>query len=221
MSHGDDAGLRLPPTVSPQQIVIVPIVRDPADSHIAEEAESLASEIRQLSYEGSEVRVSVDLRDREATSKRWEWTRKGVPIIIELGPRDLKEDAVTVRRRDADDLGRATVERQQAAPRIVAMLEQIQRSYLEQAVTRLATRTAHGISGLEEFRNWFDVDENDANASGFVRAPWSEAPESLSLLEDMKVSVRCLPFDQDLPDGSACVLTGKPAVTEALFAKAY
>jgi prolyl-tRNA synthetase len=221
MSHGDDVGLRLPPTVAPRQVVIVPIPRGDDGPAVLEEAEALAREIGELSFEGTEVRVMADLRDREPPDKRWEWTRKGVPLVLELGPRDLKEGVVALRRRDAGDAKPESLERSQVATAIPALLAEIQAAYHGAASERLSSRTQREIKDMEDFRRWFDTDPADASAGGFVRAPWSEAPESAELLEDLKVTVRCLPFDQDLPPDSRCVLTGKPAVVEAVFAKAY
>ena len=221
MSHSDDVGLRLPPSVAPQQVVIVPIPRGDDGPAVLEEAQALAKEISELSFDGGEVRVSADLRDREAPDKRWEWTRKGVPLILELGPRDLSEGVVALRRRDVGDKRPEPLERTRVAEAIPALLAEIQESYRGAAAERLAARTRDDIAEAGAFREWFDTDPADASAGGFVRAPWSEAPESKELLEELKVTVRCLPFDQHLPEGSRCVLTGKPAVTEAVFAKAY
>ena len=220
MSHSDDVGLRLPPTVAPQQVVIVPIPRGEEAEAVLDAARELARELGDLSFEGAPVRVSADLRDREPPDKRWEWTRKGVPLIIELGPRDLKEGVVALRRRDSDAKPES-LERAKVADAVPALLAEIQGAYHRAAAQRLDARTRSDIETFDEFRAWFDTDPGDASAGGFVRAPWSEAPESAELLEGLKVTVRCLPFDQDLPDGSRCVLTGKPAVTEAIFAKAY
>ena len=126
-----------------------------------------------------------------------------------------------MRRRDDEDLGMESVPRGEIGTWIAPVLEQMQAGYFELAAERLATRTAREIGSLDEFREWFAGDDEDAAASGFVRAPWSEAAESASMLEELKVSVRCIPFDQQLAPGSACVLTGKPAVVEAVFGKAY
>jgi prolyl-tRNA synthetase len=221
MSHSDDVGLRLPPTVAPQQVVIVPIPRGDDGPAVLEAAEDLAREIGDLSFEGTPVRVSADLRDREPPDKRWEWTRKGVPLVLELGPRDLKEGVVALRRRDAGDSKPESLERSQVATAIPALLAEIQGSYHRAAAERLSSRTKLDVQDIDEFREWFDTDPADADAGGFLRAPWSEAPESAQLLEELKVTVRCLPLDQNLPPDSRCVLTGKPAVTEAIFAKAY
>ena len=220
MSHSDDVGLRLPPTVAPQQVAIVPIPRGDDGPAVLEAAEELAKEIGDLSLDGIPVRVSADLRDREPPDKRWEWTRKGVPLVLELGPRDLKEGVVALRRRDVDAKPES-LERSQVATAIPALLAEIQDSYHRAATERLGSRTKRGVEGIDEFREWFDTDPADADAGGFLRAPWSEAPESAQLLEELKVTVRCLPLDQDLPPDSRCVLTGKPAVAEAVFAKAY
>jgi prolyl-tRNA synthetase len=181
----------------------------------------LAREIEGLSFQGTEVRVMADLRDREPPAKRWEWTRKGVPLILELGPRDLKDGVVALRRRDVEDARPESIERSRIAEVVPALLAEIQDTYHRAAAERLGSRTQREIEGPEDFRAWFDTDPADASAGGFVRAPWSEAPESAELLGELKVSVRCLPFDQDLPAGSRCVLDGKPAVVEAVFAKAY
>ena len=222
MSHGDDDGLRLPPTVAPQQVVIVPIARDPEQAApVLDAAKALAEELQGTSFQGREVRALADLRDRKAPDKRWEWIRKGVPVVIEIGPRDLDEGVVSVRRRDADGFGAEPLARDAAAEQIPAILEQMQRGYFEEAQTRLATHTANDIESLAAFEEWFDDGSEGGISKGFVRAPWSEAPETAELLEKLKVTVRCIPTDQRLDPGSACVLTGKPAVVEAVFAKAY
>jgi prolyl-tRNA synthetase len=220
MSHGDDLGLRLPPTVAPQQVVVIPVLRGKDDDAVRAEVEALTAEIREQSFQGGPLRVLADFRDREGPAKRWEWTRKGVPLIIEIGPRDLDQGVVAVRRRDDEELSMESVPRGEIGAKVGPILEQMQVGYFELAAERLAARTAGDIEGPDAFREWF-AGEEDAAASGFVRAPWSEAAESAAILEELKVSVRCIPFDQQLAPGSACVLTGKPAVVEAVFGKAY
>ena len=221
MSHGDDAGLRLPPTVAPQQVVIVPIIRDEGGDEVIAAAQALAAELSATSFGGAPLRATADLRDRGAPDKRWEWIRKGVPVVIEIGPRDLSEGVVAVRRRDSEDFGFESLDRDSAVTEIQAILEQMQSGYFSAAETRLKTHTATDITEMTAFAAWFDDGAEGGISKGFVRAPWSEAPESEALLEDLKVTVRCIPFDQRLPEGSTCVLTGKPAVVEAVFAKAY
>ena len=221
MSHSDDDGLRLPPRVAPQQVVVVPILRGDSADAVRAYAEELAAEIGAQSYAGAEVRAMADLRDREPPAKRWEWVRKGVPLILEVGPRDIEQEAVMMRRRDAEEPKGESVPRGEIAARVPVLLEEIQGNYLRIAGERLAARTARDIDNLDDFRRWFEGDDGDPDSGGFVRAPWSEAAESAAVFEDLKVSVRCIPFDQQLPDGAACVLTGEPARVEAIFARAY
>ncbi|MGD9736248.1 MAG: aminoacyl--tRNA ligase-related protein [Solirubrobacterales bacterium] len=221
MSHSDDDGLRLPPTVAPSQVVIVPILRGEESNEVAVAAEALAAELRERSFAGAPVRAEVDSRDRGPADRRWEWVKKGVPLVIELGPRDLASGELAVRQRTALEGKPEIVGREDFVAAVEDVLGLIQREYFTAAAERLESRTAHEIADLEGFRRWFEGDEGDATGGGFVRAPWSEAPESLAVLEELKASVRCLPLDQRLPDGARCVLTGEPAKVEAVFGKAY
>jgi prolyl-tRNA synthetase len=221
MSHADDDGLRLPPTVAPAQVTIVPILRGETADEVAAAARALAAECGELSFRGAPVRATVDDRDREPTAKRWEWIRKGVPVVVEIGPRDLAEGAVSVRRRDDLESKPQALAHGDFTAGLADLLGEIQDGYLATAAARLESRTARDIDDLGDFKRWFEVDEGDATLGGFVRAPWSGAPESLAILEDLKASVRCLPLDQDLPAGRRCVLTGEPATVEAVFGKAY
>jgi prolyl-tRNA synthetase len=221
MSHSDDDGLRLPPAVAPSQVVIVPILRGEQSAEVAAAARALAAELRECSFDGAPVRATVDERDRGPADRRWEWVKKGVPIVIELGPRDLANGELAVRRRPALEQKPEAVARDAFVAGIEATLEAIQRGYFDAAAARLESRTARDVADLEGFRRWFEGDEGDASEGGFVRAPWSEAPESLAVLEELKASVRCLPLDQALPADARCVLTGQPAKVEAVFGKAY
>jgi prolyl-tRNA synthetase len=223
MSHGDDDGLRLPPTVAPQQVVVVPIARDPEQAEAVEaEARSIAAELRAAQFGNADLRVLADLRDRGAPDKRWEWIRKGVPVVIEVGPRDIEEGVVAVRRRDSEGFKPDSLARASVAAEVPRLLEEIQRGYFESAANRLAEQTASDIADRTAFEEWFDDGSGEGGSSkGFVRAPWSEAPESEEIMERLKVSVRCLPSDQRLAPNASCVLTGQPAVVEAVFAKAY
>jgi prolyl-tRNA synthetase len=221
MSHSDDDGLRLPPSVAPSQVTIVPILRGEESAEVAAAAEALAAELRERSFGGAPIRATVDSRDRGPADKRWEWVKKGVPVVIELGPRDLANGELAVRLRTQLEQKPATFARDAFVAEVEAILERIQRGYFDAAAERLESRTARDIVDLGDFRQWFEADEGDSTQGGFVRAPWSEAPESLAILEELKASVRCLPLDQQLAPGSKCVLTGEPAVVEAVFGKAY
>jgi prolyl-tRNA synthetase len=182
-------------------------------------AEELAAELRGLTALGAPLRVSVDLRDRKPAEKRWEWIRKGAPVVIELGERDIDSGVVTATRRNDPDLGREQIDRDDAAARIAEIVDAMQGEYFSEAADRMAARTATDITDVDAFREYFAGDETDSG--GFVRAPWSEDPETEKIMGELGVSVRCVPFDQTLADGAVCVISGAPAKVEAVFAKAY
>ena len=218
MTHADDNGLRLPPRIAPKQVQIVPITRDDP-AKVNDAAEELATELRKLSALGAPLRVNVDLRDRKPAEKRWEWIRKGAPVVIELGERDIDSGVVTATRRNDPDLGREQLEKDGAAAKIAEIVEAMQAEYFSEASDRMAARTATDIADVDAFREYFSGDETDSG--GFVRAPWSEDPETEKEMGELGVSVRCIPFDQNLSEGAVCVISGAPAKVEAVFAKAY
>ena len=198
--------------------MIVPITRDDPDK-VNDAAEALAAELRKLTALDAPLRVSVDLRDRKPAEKRWEWIRKGAPVVIELGERDIDSGVVTATRRNDPELGREQIDLDGAAEKIAGIVEAMQGEYFAEASDRMAARTATDIADVDAFREYFSGDETDSG--GFVRAPWSEDPETEKTMGELGVSVRCIPFDQDLAEGAVCVISGAPAKVEAVFAKAY
>jgi prolyl-tRNA synthetase len=218
MTHADDNGLRVPPRVAPQQVQIVPITRDdPAP--VLEAAAGLQAELGKRSWMEAPIRANVDSRDRKPAEKRWEWIRKGVPVVIEIGERDIDQGVVTVTRRDDDALTRDAVPRDDAAEAVAGALGEIQQGYFDQASKRLLERTRDDITTIDQFREFFSSDDTDSG--GFVKAPWSEDPETEKIMGELGVSVRCIPFDEELPPDARCVITGGPAKVVAIFAKAY
>jgi prolyl-tRNA synthetase len=218
MTHADDNGLRMPPRVAPQQVQIVPITRaDPAP--VTEAATTLRDEIAGQSSSDAPVRVAVDSRDRKPAEKRWEWIRKGVPIVIELGERDIEQGVVTMTRRDDPELRRDAIPRDGAAEAVAGVLGDVQTGYFEEASQRLRERIRDDVTTLEEFREFFASEETESG--GFVSAPWSEDPGTIEVMGELGVSVRCIPFDAELPSDARCVITGGTARVMAIFAKAY
>jgi prolyl-tRNA synthetase len=218
MCHGDDNGLRVPPRVAPKQVVIVPIARDDP-AQVFEAADALAAELDALEAFGVPVRATVDKHDRKPAEKRWEYIRKGAPIVVELGGRDIEGGVVTLTMRNDPELERDQVPRDRFLAELPATLEQMQGQYLEDARGFLEDRTTSGITDVEQFREFFSGD--DLDSGGFVRAPWCEDPETEKVMGELGVSVRCIPFDQNLAEGAKCVISGAPATVEAVFAKAY
>ena len=218
MTHGDDNGLRVPPRVAPRHVRIIPITRDDPTA-VLEAARELQDELAARSWTDVPVRAEVDFRDRKPAEKRWEWIRKGVPVVIELGERDLEQGVVTMTRRDDSGLTRDAIPRDGAVEAVVGVLDDMQTGYFQEASERLRERTRDDITTLEEFREFFSGE--DPESGGFVKAPWSEEPETEKTMAELGVSVRCIPFGEELPPDARCVITGGAARVVAIFAKAY
>jgi prolyl-tRNA synthetase len=218
MTHADDNGLRVPPRVAPGQVKIVPITRGD-QAPVLEAADALRAEIADATWSGGSVRADVDTRERKPAEKRWEWIRKGAPLVIELGGRDIDASVVTVTRRDDPELARNQVPRDGAAEAVIGLLEEIQTGYFEEAHRRLRERTRDDITDVDAFREFFSGEETESG--GFVRAPWSENPATEETMAEFGVTVRCIPFDAELPSDARCVITGGAARVVAIFAKAY
>jgi prolyl-tRNA synthetase len=199
MGHGDDAGLRIPPSLAPVQAVVV-LVRD--EEGAGERAAALAAELRDAG-----VRVQLDDRVDTGFGRRAvEWELKGVPVRIELGPRDVAAGTAALVRRDvAGD--KATVPLEGLGARVTDVLEEIQSSLHRQALERRESRTAEA-AGLEEAR--------EAAQSGFARVPWDLIRDSETDLAADALTVRCLQReDGGIPGSSA-----EPGLT-ATVGKAY
>lgn len=215
MCHGDDDGLRLPPRITPKQIVIIPIVpKAELEKDVFAYAEKVANKLRASQFYGQPLSVLVDKRDRRGGEKNWEWIKKGVPLRIEVGPRDIESNAMMVSRRDQPHKEKHKIHIDQIENEVVRMLGEIQKNYFE---TAQAYRDAHiekNLTSFKELQEFFTAKE------GFVLAKWCGEIETEKLLEDLKVTVRCLPLKQSHTKGR-CILTGKPATLDAIFAKSY
>jgi len=208
MAHGDDKGLRLPPALAPHQVVIVPIYRtDDERTRVLEATGTLA---RQLD---PGVRVKIDDRDEHRPGYKFnEWEVKGVPVRIDVGPRDLDAGVVTLMRRDTgekEQVGLAGV-----PSRVAELLAEIQRSLFDQAA-RFRDDHTYRASTFEELRDRLAAD------GGFVVGPWCGSPDCEAKVKaETKATIRYLPLDPSPVDG-ACVVCGQSAIEEAAWAQAY
>lgn len=223
MAHSDDNGLRTPPRIAPWQVVIVPILRNDGDQQVVMDyCKSLKMELTSHFYADEKLRVKIDARDISGSDKRWEWIKKGAPLVLEIGPRDVESGKVCVTRRDQLDQGKKFLARTEFMTSVVGELAAIQQNMFDQALAFQKERMVTHIKTKAEFEAYFikDADNSFVGGQGFVRAKWSGDPESLSVLDAFGVTIRCIPFEQDGVDGT-CVLTGKPATRDAIFARAY
>ena len=210
MTHGDDRGLRLPPRVAPQQVVIVPIVGEDERADVLKAAAAVADELR-----AAGVRVRVDDRPELRPGFKFnEWELKGVPVRIELGSRDLAASAVTVARRDTGGKEQVPLARVPAA--VDELLRDVQASLFESARDERERRTLRDPSGYDELVAYL------REARGFAVAPWCGREECEARVKaESSATIRCLPLDEEPPERGACISCGRPAATSAVWAQAY
>jgi len=228
MTHGDDDGLRTPPRIAPQQIVILPMLRDnDGDAALLEYCAQLRAKLAALSVFDEKVRVLLDKRPGKATAKRWGWVKKGVPLILEIGGRDAEGGQVSVLRRDrlwredgkANFVGMAQDDFVAAA---AGELEAIQTALYQEARVRRDAQIERGVSDLDGLAAYF---AEDKAFPGWVELCWSR-PTGAALdkvveqLKALKLTIRNTPMDAAPAEG-LCPFTGEPAVERILVARAY
>ena len=215
MAHADDDGLRLPPSLAPYQVVIVPINwKEAKRAEINTACDNLAKRLRQQNCFEEPIRVFIDTGFDQPVTKRWSWVKKGVPLIIEVGPRDIEKDQVAVFNRTNLQAGSQNHSSLKFVNQIRETLTTIQNKMLDLAIEYRNNMKVDSVSNLEDLRAHFKT------KTGFVRGKWCEDAKTEALLKEFAVTVRCIPYDQSSTEG-ACLLTGAPAKTEAIFAKAY
>ena len=225
MAHSDDDGFVLPPRVAPTQIVILPVMPKPEhEGPILEACQKLAAELKAQLFHGRPVTVEIDKRDLGGGVKNWEWIKKGVPVRIEIGPRDLENGSVALTRRDQTPKDKQFLPSTEVVSGIVGTLQSIQDTLLARA---LAFRNEHTveITSMDKFRKFFtpaNADQPETHG-GFALVHWAgTAEDEEALQQEMKVTVRCIPNDSTLRGGAGtCILTGKPAEGRVIFAKSY
>jgi prolyl-tRNA synthetase len=209
MVHGDDQGLMLPPRLAPIQVVVVPIWRSEAQR---QQVMAVVEDMRRSLGDG--LRMEVD--DREDYTPGWKfnhWEMKGVPLRIEIGPRDVDKGQVVLARRDRPGReGKAFAPLDGLARQVPALLEEIQASLLVRARDFLEENTTQPGS-YDDFKV--------AVADGFARAYWcGDGSCEARIQEETQATTRCIPLDQSQEVGR-CILCGRPAEEMAIFARAY
>jgi prolyl-tRNA synthetase len=222
MTHSDDNGLVLPPRLAPTHVVILPIWREDSEkAGVLEYCDTLAKELRAVPYAGRTVEVEVDKREGRGGDKRWSWVKKGAPIIVEAGPRDIAVGGVFASRRDKDE--KFSMTRAEFVTKVTEILEDIQKNLLERARTYRDAATKK-IDSWKEFEDFFTPKnaEKPEIHGGFALSYWAgSAEEEKKLKDDLGVTIRCIPLDAiDEPEGK-CILTGKPSKRRVIFGKSY
>ena len=207
MTHGDDSGLILPPKVAPYQVVIVPIQRGNWQETVLPKARAVQADLQALG-----VRVFLDAREEFTPGWKFaEWEMRGVPLRLEIGPKDIEKGQVLLARRDTREKMPTPLDTLQ--PRVTALLDEIQQALLARA-RAFREKNTSSASTWEEFTAAME------GRPGYIVARWCGRDVcEAEIKAETQATIRNLPFEQ-VPGGH-CVHCGQPAVTEARFAKAY
>jgi len=207
LTHGDEKGLRLPPRIAPIQLVIVPITKNDSQiNKVKDYLEPITSALK-----SSEVRIHEDWTNNSPGFKYNEWEMKGVPLRMEVGPRDVKEKKVVLVRRDSKE--KLFISKDNVLENIQVLLEDIQENLLSQA-RDFRDKNTHRVNDYTEFKEVI-------REGGFVRCGWNgDSKTETKIKEETKATIRCIPFNEN-PEGLTCIMTGEIAKHEAIFAKAY
>ncbi|MEZ6096270.1 MAG: His/Gly/Thr/Pro-type tRNA ligase C-terminal domain-containing protein [Pirellulaceae bacterium] len=218
MAHSDDDGLVLPPRIATKQISILPIYRnDEEKSSVLDYAQNLKKELESMRYRDRDIEVILDDRELRGGEKKWQHVKKGVPIRIEVGPRDISNDSLFVGRRDQEkSFG---MPRAEFIANLSMIFDEMQQGMFDRAA---AFREEHTrvIDNLDEFKEFFTANQENEIHGGFAHCHFVDMPEIEGVLKDLKVTVRCIPLADEPLDGT-CLFTGQKTTTRAIFAKAY
>jgi prolyl-tRNA synthetase len=222
MTHGDDDGLAVPPRIAPTHVAILPIAHK-ADDHgrVLDYCNRLAAELRAQTYHHRHLVVEIDDRDIGG-ARGWDWIKKGVPIRLEIGPRDMASDAVFMGRRDKAHNDKTSMPRPQFVQQVNAILDDIQSALFQRAEQYREAHT-RSIDDRSDFYTFF-TPLNNAKPEihgGFAMAHWcGSAACEAKLKDDLTATIRCLPFDAEQEQGR-CICCDGPSEGRVVFAKAY
>jgi prolyl-tRNA synthetase len=209
MTHGDNQGLILPPRLAPIQVVIVPIYRDDTQKSL------VMPVVERMKSELNDFRVKVDDRSGVTPGFKFnEWELRGVPIRMEIGPKDVEKGSVVLARRDNPGRdGKSFVSQDQIAAQVGELLSEIQQTLYDRALT---FRDAN-IHETEDYTEFQEIVKHGWALSGWCGSPECED----SVKAETKATTRCIPMDQYSEKGTTCIYCGKPAQTTVYFARAY
>jgi prolyl-tRNA synthetase len=225
MTHSDDDGLVCPPKLAPAHVVILPVTHKPEErERVLDYCKALAKELRAQRYADLPIRVEIDDRDLRGGDKVWQWIKKGVPIRLEVGPRDIQSDSVFMARRDQPPKQKGGVPRAEFVQKLPSILEEMHTGLFERAKAFRDQHT-HQIDTKEDFYAFFTPARHDENApppihGGFALTHFSGDVELEQKIKDeLSVTVRCIPLEGGQP--GTCPFTGKPSKQRVVWAKSY
>jgi prolyl-tRNA synthetase len=223
MTHSDDDGLILPPRIASSHIVILPVIhKEENRKDVMAYCHKLAGHLRHIQYEGRSLEVFIDEREMRGGDKVWSWIKKGVPLRLEIGPRDVVNGNVCVTRRDLPHRDMQIMTSDQFIATAISLLEEIQKNLFQKALT-FRNHHLKTIDTKEDFYNFFTAknEEKPEIHGGFALCHWSgDEDVEQKVKQDLNVTIRCIPLDGKEEEGH-CVISGKKSTKRVIFAKSY
>jgi prolyl-tRNA synthetase len=216
MTHSDDDGLVLPPRVAPAHVVILPIIHKPEQrDQILAYCNNLADELRSIQYHERKVIVEIDTRELTGGEKAWSWVKKGIPFRVEVGMKELENNAVFVGRRDKEYKAKSAMSKQDFVNTLTTQLDELQQVLLDRARAYRDQNTVE-IHTEKEFYDFFNGE------GGFALAHWNgDKAIEAKVKQDLNVTIRCIPMLDEKPKEGKCIFTGEKSNQQVIFAKAY
>lgn len=228
MSHADDEGMVVPPRIAPYQIIFIPLIKKNDDAaKIMAYIENIQAQLKNKTAFGERLRTKIDSRDKSSVDKVWEWVRKGAPMVCEIGARDIENGGLMVKERIffGQPEGKKILKTEEFAATVSERLEFLQHEMFKRAKERLEQNIRTDIKTPEEFSAYFAnsnewIEDGKQGKVAFVRGKWCADPATEELLKAMKITIRCIPFDQSGTTGK-CLLTSKYATLDVIYARSY
>ncbi|MBN1550380.1 proline--tRNA ligase [bacterium] len=224
MVHGDDNGMRMPPKLAPNHIAILPIIRsDDERQNVMSYCAELSKRLSEKTYCGKKLGVVLDKRDMNAGEKGWDWIKKGIPITVEIGPRDIADGTVYVGRRDKTRRDRFSLPKNTFVESVIGILDEIQDNLFQVAKTYRDTYTVT-ISDWKTFESFFTPENKEKPEihGGFALSHWCGRDIcEKDINTKLSVTIRCIPHDKNFMENGKCVHCGSPSRQKVVFAKAY
>ena len=209
MAHSDDKGLVLPPKMASLPVVVVPIGQD---DKTYPQVEIKAKELAEELTSNLGIKVKIDDRNERPGEKFFHWEKRGVPVRLEIGPKDLEKGSVVLVRRDTGE--KMFVKNEEVVSKVKELLETIQTDLYDKA-KKFRDENTRNIDSWDEFKNIIE------EKGGFIKAHWCESAEcEAKVKEETKATIRCIPFDQEKEEGK-CIFCGNKSHGRVIFAKAY
>ena len=221
MTHSDDDGLVIPPRVAPTHIVVLPVTpKEDTRDQVLKSCEELVKNLKNSKFATDSIRVEIDDRDLRGGEKYWQWVKKGIPLTVEVGPRDLENGTVYVGRRDLGSK-RESMERSQLIDSVSSILDEIQSNLFDRALAFREENT-RSIDDKEQLYAYFTSDNQSKPEihGGFALVHWDRDPQwEEQLKNDLKVTIRCIPEKKSEP--GTCIFSGKESPCRVVLAKSY